>query len=1486
MVLALVLVMLLGLDVSQQFRFLSVFSTLLILVLYCILAYLSWKTIRIGPFNTGHFSLFLIVFFVAIPLATKLNLEFNLYRAKGNWKVLSQSALRRDADTIRKKFQDFLHSTIQLAEEVATNYSLQQALDDPNIENRASIFRTLSKVRPDFHGDYGIELFDVSGQSVAWAGLSFASHEFLKQQIFSEKASVSVVTGQVHTTLCIFEKMYNINNDRILGTVLVHRPLSINLPVQTTSLRRSSFVDDVSPEVRSTFRLDFISTRRDRTNSGHLLPSNNEDLSVTLPDFENNTLGVVRLSKPSYQGYILLQNNQAGRISILFLSLVIVFFLVKVLRILHASIRLEPDLKYKVLQTRPAVLLMMTLLLWSVRYAFLFLGFPQRLISLSIFDPINYASPFLGGLSRSSGDLAITLIFLTVNIYLGWKILLPPSHKTERSPFPTFLPVAAVIPGVLIVHFLFDAYIAGIQSLVHDSTLSFFSYLDFFSSTPLAILNINLILLSLNFLLFTLLILLLVERFLKGPVQADLLRWSWIFFAFLITALIWIAVTRHTFYFTERTILLFFTALLAIWANRKIIGMKTLRLTFILLVVTASSLISFPIFYREVMKDEDNIIRYRAAEALEPTESWIQFLVESSLNYFRDSPNIKESLLKEDMSILNNLAFVEWAKSPLKRLNFGSSVTILDKSGKNVSQFTIDIPVGFGQTAFEEIEEIEESGGTFLSVTKNRVDGKEVETYSGAVPVLHDENLLGAVILTIPVVKSPWGALARLKGVYPTLLRPLTPEQELIHTYGPTKVVVSTYERETLIESTDRDLLTGYRPSDEILSAIFDQKMEYVRTEEEISGKWFVNFYFPQKTGERVLGMVSVGYEQVDIFSIFHDFLRFFFTYILLVLLLYTLYRICGAAFQGDIGRIVSVKRFQNKLLISFAVLIIFPMLFMSFFGRNIILSQQEDWIRSRIQEDLTLARTLIEEETITAASELASNPEIQYFIDQPTDDEPEVLKYKQAAVTILDSEGKKLWSKNNEQTEYEIRARVRSTLLPRLFYSHSPQLAVGATVPVFGYNEESKHKGIIEYLRPIDDALCHRLSQRIGRDVNVYHKGIEIASTRPELFQSEVLSTKLPGDAFLDIELLGKKFYYAKRVMGEYPYIEGYQPLVDEFGRISGVLSIPTIYQQERLKQETAKTISVILVAYGLILSMTLLLGLVLSRRISSPVRELTKGTRRIAAGELNFRINMKAKDELGDLVFSFNKMTEDLRSSQEKVIQAEKDAAWREMARQVAHEVKNPLTPMKLSIQHLIQAYKDKAEDFDKILTETAKMVTDQIDVLRNIASEFSSFARLPKRKIQECDMNEIMQTSLRLFTESFKGIKLVTEYGDSIPSIQVDPEEMQRVFVNLIQNALQAMPNGGTLQIKTEYQIGKTEERNHPQIVIHIIDSGCGIPKEQKDKLFEPSFSTKTDGTGLGLAICKKVIDDLKGKIQIESNVGRGTIVTIVLPFRPLV
>ena len=280
-----------------------------------------------------------------------------------------------------------------------------------------------------------------------------------------------------------------------------------------------------------------------------------------------------------------------------------------------------------------------------------------------------------------------------------------------------------------------------------------------------------------------------------------------------------------------------------------------------------------------------------------------------------------------------------------------------------------------------------------------------------------------------------------------------------------------------------------------------------------------------------------------------------------------------------------------------------------------------------------------------------------------------------------------------------------------------------------------------------------------------------------------------------------------------------------------------------------------------------------VLANRIARPIQRLTEATRRVAGGELGVQVNLPGVDgEVGELIESFDVMTRDLQTKRDELLRVERELAWKEMAKQVAHEIKNPLTPMQLSIQHLRRAYRDGVRDFDGLLESVSQTILEQIDTLSRIASEFSRFARMPRPNLAECDVTEVLRESIRLFSQD-ADVEFDTRFAGGLPPVRADREELRRAFINILRNGIQAMDGKGRIVL--------TAEMSTEDLQVRIQDFGKGVPEEIRHKLFQPNFSTKTDGMGLGLAIVKNTMDQIGGSVTIESRVGVGTTVTITLP-----
>jgi two-component system, NtrC family, nitrogen regulation sensor histidine kinase NtrY len=282
---------------------------------------------------------------------------------------------------------------------------------------------------------------------------------------------------------------------------------------------------------------------------------------------------------------------------------------------------------------------------------------------------------------------------------------------------------------------------------------------------------------------------------------------------------------------------------------------------------------------------------------------------------------------------------------------------------------------------------------------------------------------------------------------------------------------------------------------------------------------------------------------------------------------------------------------------------------------------------------------------------------------------------------------------------------------------------------------------------------------------------------------------------------------------------------------------------------------------------------------RITRPVVSLADAARRVAAGDLGAKVEVESGDELGELAAAFNRMTEDLVQQKDRTVQAERVAAWRELARRLAHELKNPLFPLQVTVENLMRAKQKSPELFEEVFQEGTATLLAEIDNLKTIIGRFSEFSRMPQPQRQPTQVNDVVRSVLQVFHAQLQEknrIAVHTDLDDTLPEIPVDPDLLRRALQNLVLNAIDAMPEGGQLTIHTA-TVGD-------RIEIAVSDTGSGLTPEECSRLFTPYYTTKQHGTGLGLAIVQSVVSDHGGKISVESGKEKGTTLRIELPCEP--
>ncbi len=291
------------------------------------------------------------------------------------------------------------------------------------------------------------------------------------------------------------------------------------------------------------------------------------------------------------------------------------------------------------------------------------------------------------------------------------------------------------------------------------------------------------------------------------------------------------------------------------------------------------------------------------------------------------------------------------------------------------------------------------------------------------------------------------------------------------------------------------------------------------------------------------------------------------------------------------------------------------------------------------------------------------------------------------------------------------------------------------------------------------------------------------------------------------------------------------------------------------------------------LVLLVSALITLIVARRTTRPIQELQQFTRQVALGDLDVQVPAGGHDELGELARSFNRMTRQLKENRAELLRAEKDAAWREMARQVAHEIKNPLTPLRLSADLLERAHQDRSPEFESILERTIGIVRRQCDHMREIAKDFHAFAGR-HHELTEVDVGAVLDEVLALHGAWAQELGVTVVRSGSGGIVRADQDELRRAFINLVSNALEAMPDGG----RFEADVATVGQR----VVVELRDTGVGLPEEARGRLFDPYFTTRSSGTGLGLAIVRRIVEDLGGDvILVDRPDTRGALARLSLP-----
>ena len=1246
-------------------------------------------------------------------------------RTPARWNELGEERSGEQLAEAVRAFSDLQRASRDLALEVGMQPEVVVYLNGETTDRR-KLFEAAGKVAES--SGAGIEVYDSQGELAAWSGQSGDPGRDEIRIALSGTTTSFVSRNAVSSQLFVAVPVRY--DTRLQGVVVVRQTIEVATPLRNRFLGRRGLAEELTNDLG--VPVEFVFSQEEAATGDTLWRS------AALYSIDSTRVGGVRVA--ATPGAALSEQWH--------------IFFTDIMSVLAALVLLgiAVPLTRWLIETAPPFrrLAGIALTLWAVRFGFLLLDVPGRMVVTGAFDSLAYASVFGGGLARSAGEMAISVMTLLLTFMLG----VPSASRMRtkdavaRRRYPVRLIAGIVALGVLFL--LARGFAATVRSLLYDSTIPIGDPAILLPTPVMGVLLLNGILLAM----------------VLAGVALEIVHASVRWLGWRVTALLG---ASGVVVFSLQDEPLITLPLLAVWIIALVILIRLstegtgrwwslMGPSRIIAFMISSAVLLLPLLDVQIGERDRSKVETFAAEVLRPVDGWLQFIVEDGLQHL--------VMVTEGNGVTTgdrSMALRAWAQSVACREGYSSVFEVLDANGAIVSSFSIGGQTGVAQQVSSSVP-LDTLG---VLRVKSIGDGvSAVRIYAGSVPLIIGSGAQrGHVRVTVAA-----GEEQLFRGDNPAVLRGVSRET-LESFYRP--ITITEYRDGLFLRSTNRAFPFTHVLPAELREVLPTLSPPMTWRDETLGGIAYESFYAVRaEAGRSVIGL---SMEQQPFLMRLVGLVKVVSVYVIL-LVLWGVFAVVRRKMAG-----LSVPfTFRDRLLGMMFFVTLLPL------GVLLVFSQLD--VRDRMIENTALR---LEEQTAGIAQDIA------------------------------------------------------------------------------GIGEHADASSELE-VRPDRVEL---IASNAGTDFNMYvGNGLRISS-RPELYTSGLLDPRISGSAYEEVVLGGNWFYVETEHIGQFRYVVGYRPVIDAAGGIIGVVSVPTVFRQDEMDRGLVARHAVLFGVYAVVLLAMLVITPVLAHRFASPVLQLTALARDVGKGDLDISGRLPRSDgEIGELVHAFDTMTREIARSRDSLIKVERELAWKEMARQVAHEIRNPLTPMKLSIQHLRRTYQDGAPDFAEILERVTRTMVGQIDALSRIATEFASFARMPRRVLAACDPGEIVKEAVALFKQDSR-VQFTVQEEPSLPSIQADREELRRACINIIRNGVQAMGGDGTLEINIHGAPGVVR--------ISFTDHGPGIPDEIKPMLFQPKFSTKTDGMGLGLAIVKKTVDDLGGTIRIDSVMGKGTTVEMEIP-----
>ena len=973
------------------------------------------------------------------------------------------------------------------------------------------------------------------------------------------------------------------------------------------------------------------------------------------------------------------------------------------------------------------------------RFLFYWLNLLELLGFSDLVNPIYFSSTFGNGITKSPLELFITVITVLIIIVKLYGYINTISQNVTSKLQMTWGTILFLSLFVL----LYNSFTSTIRSIIFDSSILYFKDAVLFGSNQTSFMYLNILLIGLIAVLFTIEIITYLINAINKISKAK----KGVNFIILFLFITIVILVDELIFLKSSVFLVVIYSFLVFSVSYYWINLRSGKYSGLLILLLSSSIlsISFLNFFNSEL--EKNSLRTIANELTRSNVELYEYYVDDAIGIIQKETELVKTIPAKEMD-LNEVAFSLWTKTEIPVRTKSSAINIIDANKNLIGSFKYKYIEDFKWRWGDKVTTDKDISTTFYDV-----GGSGAKTISAITSIISDTTLVGYVEIIVSHDGFWFDFVEEDK-----ILSSVKPTTDLSISHDLLKIFE--FKNEELISYFTSILLTEEEESLIKNAVIINEKEAWLNL--NINNENNV-FYIKKSFEGGNSKTLAVGLSDQDITWNLYDFFKVFFIHSIMILIFILFLMLVNFRKWKEI-RI----SFKTKILFSLLIISIIPLIVLATYFKGI--------------------------------SEDKNNNAVNYKLGKRADRVEEYL--------------------NNYINS--------STLTEKIIFEKAV-----------------RDLGIRFSLFEEDELL-------FSSEGNYYTAGILPKTINPSAYLS--LYKYGVGEIIIKENFENVSF----NSLYHRAYIAG-----DEY-----TIKISDVFNKFQLPFSGIELNVFLFGTYSLAIILIIILSTFLANQISAPIEKLTKATRSVRHGDMDIQIANVEGGEIKELIAGFNLMVRELKKNQAELAEVERESAWREMAKQVAHEIKNPLTPMKLAIQHLVIAHKDKSEKFDSIFDKVTKTIIAQVDTLKNIASEFSSFAKMPSIKLEEVDLIEVVNKTIDLFIEEKCVITL--DVSESSIILMSDKEQTQRLFVNLIRNSIQAEAKEIIISIL------KLKET----IRIEINDNGHGIDEEIKMKIFEENFTTKESGMGLGLTLTTRFLNMIGGKISVKETSSSGTTLLIEL------